>query len=898
MTVFDYDTFLRMSAEPNADIFRSAGTAFGVPECMLQMGEALLSLIPGSILEDMSDSVADGQDAANDVLESISRELRLRTGIIEFDTETGRFRLVSQSSKNGSEAKEGSVLNKIAGYVGAAAGFAGVMYTAYRGVESQINEIKACFDQFEAVLKYKGGNASEQRSILAEMNRDAFDAMNEAEFANLKRDYNNALQFLDEANLFQERVDSVLQARAEDPSLEPALNIDLFDSDLGFRLEDFVQETPAEPVEIFRLSYGPPVSKLGSFILSKDGLYYNSQDNGLTPAILNLRDQFDTINQNFERWKLTQAANLGGRGDHISSKDLVNYNDSILDPKIVDDSFDLLEYYDNDNVLESIIGQRNLRLYEVSAQISELESTPGTSTAIIYNLRQSLLSENSVFQEKINKRKKQIELAVRLSPKKFKVGEVPINDFSYLADTNILLTVENQRNLILSQEEVSSVVLPVSSYFVVPAKTSTNITFEHLVVNNIGIGGLIFDSSSVSSTNPVNLTLTDVITVDSLFGLYNFLDTNVEKPNSKKFLLDNGISSKNYNNGQLNAADVSSVFKNGLGIAYLGGITKHSSSNPSLVSAMGTFVRMPETSQFNDFLYSRSGATLDLWLYIPNLTSESWVTGTPSSLYRVILANENTGLADGAVARGDEGFLQPEDSTDIVKGVLIGFTTDRRLTQNASGSNIPANNPVSDNLCFFIAPTQSKDASTVGFINKSKKISDDCYSLTTWYSFIKNAYDTNTEGKSLINIADQFCNLSLTFNPFEDKVSLYLDGSLMKEESLSEVFAIPKYSMPNIPTMKKANSFEYSASTTPVANLEYGPKLGKYFTPWILGGGYTDGIPYKNFMGGTYGGVFSGLRGYVGSVKFYNKHLTSAEIINNYKAQKDFFKNIDVNSFV
>ncbi len=475
---------------------------------------------------------------------------------------------------------------------------------------------------------------------------------------------------------------------------------------------------------------------------------------------------------------------------------------------------------------------------------------------------------------------------------------MPVNDFSYLADTNILLTVENQRKLTLYQDDVSSVVLPVSSYYVVPAKTSTNVTFEHLLINNVGIGGLIFDSSSVSSTSSIKLTVTDIITTDSLFALYNFLDTNVEKPVSTKFLLDNGMSSKNYNNGQLNSLSISSVFGNGLGIAYLQGITKNSSTNPKTPSALGSFIKLPETSEFNDLLYSRNGATLDLWIYLPNLTSNSWVTGSPSSLYRVILANENTGLLDGASARSDENFLQPEYSTDIVKGAMIGFTCDRRLTLNLAGSNNPADNDVETGLVFFVAPTQSKDASTVGFINKSKKISDNCYSETTWYSFTQDVYLTNSESISLQKIENEFCNLSLTFNPYEDKISLYLDGSLLKEDSLSDVFAIEKYSMPNIPTMKKDNSFYYNASTTPVSDLEYGPTLGKYFTPWIVGGGYTDGIPNNNFMGSIYGGLISGLRGYIGSIKFYNKPLASTEIINNYKAQKDFFKNIDVNSFV
>lgn len=74
-----------------------------------------------------------------------------------------------------------------------------------------------------------------------------------------------------------------------------------------------------------------------------------------------------------------------------------------------------------------------------------------------------------------------------------------------------------------------------------------------------------------------------------------------------------------------------------------------------------------------------------------------------------------------------------------------------------------------------------------------------------------------------------------------------------------------------------------------------GVKLNQYYTPWILGGGYTDGMSASgNFMGGTYGGVVSGLKGLVGSVKFYSKALDNSEVFFNYKNQADFFKNIEV----
>jgi hypothetical protein len=47
-------------------------------------------------------------------------------------------------------------------------------------------------------------------------------------------------------------------------------------------------------------------------------------------------------------------------------------------------------------------------------------------------------------------------------------------------------------------------------------------------------------------------------------------------------------------------------------------------------------------------------------------------------------------------------------------------------------------------------------------------------------------------------------------------------------------------------------------------------------------------------MGGEYGGIISGLRGFVGGVKFYLRPLSNEEVLNNYNASKNFFKNIDV----
>jgi hypothetical protein len=160
---------------------------------------------------------------------------------------------------------------------------------------------------------------------------------------------------------------------------------------------------------------------------------------------------------------------------------------------------------------------------------------------------------------------------------------------------------------------------------------------------------------------------------------------------------------------------------------------------------------------------------------------------------------------------------------------------------------------------------------------------------------VKRISDTELE-----SCGDQFCHVAVTFDPQRDEIQLYLDGSSVATSSLSYVFGIPKYTMPKLPTFRRTNSFEYSTSTlnsTAPNDLKYGPKLDRYFTPWIVGGGYTDGMyQYGNFMGGTYGGIKSGLNGYLGSLKFYSRSLSSGEIINNYEAHRGFFKNIDTSN--
>ena len=106
-----------------------------------------------------------------------------------------------------------------------------------------------------------------------------------------------------------------------------------------------------------------------------------------------------------------------------------------------------------------------------------------------------------------------------------------------------------------------------------------------------------------------------------------------------------------------------------------------------------------------------------------------------------------------------------------------------------------------------------------------------------------------------------------------------------------------------------------------------GPVIGKFggldsFTPWILGGGFTDGIEKSSDIHGTYEPGFlgyntntiygeppaysqhsplwvtsttkpsSGLDGFLGSFKLYSRALSNSEVRKNFIFQKGFYKNI------
>ncbi len=900
MGVFDIKAFTTLLGQGQG-VLGSVGGAFGVPSCLLNLANDVLKLLPTPALFGIMGELEDGRAMADSVTKSIMSQVRNVLGIIEWDSEEGGLRFVSNSSKMGYESNQGSVLGSLGALVQGVAALGGNLYANYKMAEAQINQIKDCINSYRNYLKFKNGAAAEQ---LAQLDPVAYDDyINEQymmEMAALKQAIDFQNQLTDKITEIQD----IINERIVDPTLEPLFSCDAlpYVSGTGLPIECGPQP---ELESVFRLIYGPPRSTAGQFLLSKDGIYFDSQSKGISPALTYLFEKQERINEfRNNKWRLNYDSNLGGRGDAFSTEDLNTYVNTILDPNIISESEELRAYYNKDGFLQDLIGNKNKRVYDLSAQINELEADSAPES-IIYNYKQSLISENTLHQQRINKRKKQIELAVVLPTiynleSVYKPGEVPINDFSYLAGVNIALDIEKQKALSFSQVDIDGVISPIqlSSTYVVSKGNAQNGSVEHLIISDLADGAIIYDGSSVSSVNSVILPAESFITTNSIISMYNFLETNIEDPSSTSFTIRNAASETNEAYAQLVANSQDQVFKRGLGIPFLEGITKHSSTNPAEISAVGSYIKLPNVKQLNDLLYNKNGASIDFWVHMPNLqcVDNGYDENGVSSLFRLVLANENTGYQGTAPNVTEAG--QNSFGGENVRGFMMGFTRDVRITSEKFATNSQTDNPVSAS-CFFIAPTQSISASSVSFINRSSFDGQKCNSQARYHGMIQKI-NQQSNGVYLSSCQNEFAHIAVTFDPLSDSIKFYLDGNLITTSSMSYVFGIQPYTMPNLPTFKKPNTFDYVPSAlnaTAPTKLKYGPRLNKYFTPWIVGGGYTDGMyQYGNFMGSNYGGVKSGLRGYLGSLKFYSRPLADSEVYENYRAHKDFFKNIDTST--
>ena len=713
----------------------------------------------------------------------------------------------------------------------------------------------------------------------------------------------------------------------------------------------------------------PPLSQAGQFLFSKTGIYYDSYGGGLefSGCISNIVNAmyYDASGEprpgvgvppDALKWLMEYNPNIGGKGEQVSWNTFNKWANTAFNIDNINESPQVQQFYEGDHFLQVLIDQRNREIYDLSSYIGDLQTSGyPEDSALLSNQRQVLYSKIASHDLKIKKRKKQIEVYIFLSPlnNPAVIGEIPINNFEGLDGGLLAIEKQKQEHLLFNPGEVSGVVLPLCPTFIKSEIPQDNFTVEELMVPPVGIGQIITSDPPFLGTSGTVLSLTDQIDVSRIATVYNFLDADIVLPSSDRYLAINcATSSTTEGAAQITASSIPSMFPSGVGVPYFRGVCNffsgaNNDGNPKaefykenaeyLHSAYRpySYSKLPVGyAPIDDLLYSSSGATFDFWTHVPDLhdaTGPGWDGDSQlSSLHRVVMGCENRG---GTFSSTNENWEAGPFGSNVVKGLLMGFTRDCRITSGTAPSNLPADNDITKGLSFHMSPTQSINTSGITFLTASANVANCPQDITPASGYYGIAVETSAQtgtGTSFDDCSSAFIHTTVTIDYGSDLVSIYLNGDLLTTSSVTDTFGENK--PPQIPSMIDTSSFFYNtqwnqegavgnlppnAPLFPPNSLGYtdfwnweGPEplsagMGVALTPWIVGGGYSDGMHCRdwnsysngsiegmNFMGGKWGGKKSGLFGYIGSLKLYNKALTSAEASQNYNAQKGFFTNI------
>ena len=788
-----------------------------------------------------------------------------------------------------------------------------------------------------------------------------------------------AAGFVDKVDKQLQNINEIQLARANDPdnNPEPVFNGCLTLED-GTMLSDMVNSfevldclqvdefgnfiLPGGHVEIISSEddrIGPPVAKSGQYLFSKTGLYYDAYGGGLEyeGCITNIVSAvyFDDhgnpipgtgVPEKALEFLLQYNPNIGGKGEAVSWSTFNLWADTVFNLDKINESPDIQPWYSADTFLQVLTDQRNREVYVLSSIIQDYAlSGLGEDSALVMNQRQVLFSRISTNDSKINRRKKQIEVHFTLNPDAV-LGEVPINNLEGLDHGLIAVQKSLQEEIMFRPNEVSGIVLPLCPSFVKSEVPQDTFLVGDLIVPTVGAGGILnVDKDLADGTSGTVLSLNDQITTENLVVIYNFLDADLVNPDSEVY---ESLNQANMNAtempAQLVASSTPSLFPSGIGLPFFRGMCNFFSgvsgdgnnkaqyypdNDQYLYSPYRPYGYSRVQSGWNDvdsLLYANTGATIETWLHVPDLNDANgpgWnASNELSALHRVVMGCENRG---GSVSSSNEHWVMgPQFGSDAVRGLLMGFSRDRRLTQGESPSNEIVDNELDDGLVFYMAPTQSINTSGVTFLAASADVAfcpQDTVAGSGYYGIFVDT-STTVNSARIGDVSSTFCLVSVTIDYGADLVTVYLDGNLMKSQSVAQTFG--RSGPPNIPSMVDTSSYSYSniyedtfqenANLFPPNDLGQkdfwfydGPKFasinnGPPLTPWILGGGYTDGMfpihpvvgtnEGMNFMGGKWGGKKSGLNGFMGSFKLYKKALAQHEIAKNYGSQRGFFKNI------
>jgi len=708
-------------------------------------------------------------------------------------------------------------------------------------------------------------------------------------------------------------INEVLDERAKGTVEEPCINSDILGnfplsqvlSDTIKQYEGFVENaivvpynenqriiqallsqvvTKGEDAPKFDLVYGPPVSTKGQFVLSEDGLYYDSRSGGLPPDIVQ-----ECCNSNL--WNLAYAANKGGRGVDFSKIDLDKIKDTAFDIDIDIENAVVKAFYEVDPLLSSYESDKNVHINKVSDQINELlaYSEYDASSAIVINYKESLRAVSQTYDSKINKRKKQVQLAALFGPFSLTdydnalgaghvvettydisgnvestkiIPHVPVNDFTYLRGV-LNPTLDQQKKLTLFSEDLDDIIKPVQPvYLVLPEPSFTFI--KQFSVDRLSVGDwtkIEGASGSASGSSPYVKSLTDDIITDNLLICYNFTNSKVDHVSGNSFNISNAAEGSNALNGRLVGETMADTFPKGLSIPYLTGVERTDYINrvPQFVElpnnwrmgADGVWSLYPGSSRLDDLLVRNEGATFDSWVHVPDFYEDGYKGWL--ARYRLLLACENSGGDIGDyITAGMNYSLSGNRDDRKVHGMMIGWRFDPGT----------ANFYNKGDLQFVVLPTVSQNPDGGEFGNSvaiaEKRLEGDCSTSegVVELGMKVSATKQTASGYKMSDVSAGFYHISVNFDYKQDTLSLYLDGELLEASSITTCFNRVAGEKLNTPSPIKIgfNDFRDSFNTHPsnqrgvsIYDPNQLPSV-PVTTPWIIGGGFTDNIWDKDHL--------------------------------------------------
>ena len=202
MATFDLNTYLKLKGGDQRSAVKALGMQFGIPSCLLNFAEDALSLIPTPIVGQISLMATAGADKADEITKEIFKRLMLNTGILQFDTEQGLIKFISDTSQWGLDVDESSLLSNLGALQGIfeyASSFGSEIYKNYSNTLNQINAMKDCIDKFKDNQDYTRSASAIKRAELAENDPNGFNDLIDQNFSRDAARIQGSIDFVNKA---------------------------------------------------------------------------------------------------------------------------------------------------------------------------------------------------------------------------------------------------------------------------------------------------------------------------------------------------------------------------------------------------------------------------------------------------------------------------------------------------------------------------------------------------------------------------------------------------------------------------------------------------------------------------------------------------------------------------